>query len=57
MKNKSKDSDWFTIKPLKDHRIVQNEIDIEIKDGVEVKIPSRFKQTLISENVIKMGGQ
>lgn len=41
--------------PLKDHHIVQNEHDYQIKKGIEIEIPEVFKQTLITEGVIKSG--
>ena len=40
-------------KAKKNHRIVQNHIDIKIKKGQDLeKVPNRFEKTLKSEDVI-----
>lgn len=41
------------IMPLRDFHIVQNEIDIELKEGVSVPVPPKFLKNLVREGVIK----
>ena len=53
MKKKIKIMDKVTVKPLKDWHIIQNEYDIKLKEGEEIEIPTRFIETLLTENVIK----
>lgn len=50
--NVEKSKGMKMIKPLKDFRIKFNEFDIEIKKGVEVKVPEMFLSNLKIEKVI-----
>lgn len=39
--------------PLKDFKIVQNDILIDLRKGEEIEVPLRFIDNLKTENVIK----
>lgn len=41
-----------SITPLKDFRIVQNDVDIFLKAGKEAQVPERFIENLLTEGLI-----
>lgn len=50
---KMKEDGLVEILPLKDFVIKQNDIYIELKEGVKAEVPFRFVVNLKTENVIK----
>lgn len=50
---KMKEENLVEVLPLKDFVIKQNDIYIELKEGVKAEVPFRFIVNLQTENVIK----
>lgn len=47
-----KNENLVSVLPLKDWRIVQNDVDIQLVEGEEVEVPEKFIKTLEVEGVV-----